>query len=59
MSYPAPNIGQVYPQGGMMKRILIVAALAVPAVVGSFGFPSWADTSGKLVVTGAPAPSRR
>ena len=36
-----------------MKRILIVAALAVPAVVGLFGFPSWADTSGKLVVTGS------
>ncbi len=34
-----------------MKRI--VAALAVPAVVGLFGFPSWADTSGKLVVTGS------
>ncbi|MGH8621202.1 MAG: phosphate ABC transporter substrate-binding protein [Burkholderiales bacterium] len=36
-----------------MKRILIVAALAVPAVGGLFGFPSWADTSGKLVVTGS------
>lgn len=36
-----------------MKRLLIVAALAVPAVVGLFGFPPWADTSGKLVVTGS------
>ena len=36
-----------------MKRILIVAALAVPTVVGLFGFPSWADTNGKLVVTGS------
>jgi phosphate transport system substrate-binding protein len=37
----------------MMKRILIVAALAVPAVGGLFGFPCWADTSAKLVVTGS------
>ncbi|MGH8518254.1 MAG: phosphate ABC transporter substrate-binding protein [Panacagrimonas sp.] len=36
-----------------MKRILMVAAFVVPAVAGLFGFPSWADTSGKLVVTGS------
>ncbi|MGH8555167.1 MAG: phosphate ABC transporter substrate-binding protein, partial [Gammaproteobacteria bacterium] len=35
-----------------MKRILVVAALAVPTV-GLFGFPAWADKSGKLVVTGS------
>ncbi|MGQ0594533.1 MAG: phosphate ABC transporter substrate-binding protein [Gammaproteobacteria bacterium] len=36
-----------------MNRILIVAALAVLAVAGLFGFPSRADTSGKLVITGS------
>ena len=39
MSHASPNIGGVYPQGGMMKRILILAALAVPAVVGLGSHP--------------------